>query len=95
MDAIINHMTGTWNENVGTGGSNANFGNWHYPAVPYGRNDFNSPQCVISGNDYRCCPDRVSTDLNPIKQQNNINTIAKIVVQVGPRRQMRIIIIFF
>lgn len=55
-------MTGTYNENTGTGGSTANFGNWHYPAVPYGRNDFNWPNCVISGNDYGCCADRVSND---------------------------------
>lgn len=53
-------MTGTWNENVGTGGSTANFGNWEYPGVPYGRNDFNWPHCVIQGADYGCCPDRVS-----------------------------------
>lgn len=53
-------MTGTWNENVGTGGSTANFGNWHYPGVPYGRNDFNWPQCVINGNDYRNNAARVS-----------------------------------
>ncbi|VVD04703.1 unnamed protein product [Leptidea sinapis] len=46
VDAIINHMTGTWNENVGTGGSTANFGNWDYPGVPYSRNDFNWPQCT-------------------------------------------------
>ncbi|KOB70417.1 Alpha-amylase [Operophtera brumata] len=53
-------MTGTWGENVGTGGSTADFGNWGYPSVPYGRNDFNWPQCVIGGNDYGCCPDRGS-----------------------------------
>lgn len=55
-------MTATWGENSGTGGSTANFGNWHYPAVPYGRNDFNWPNCQISGNDYGCCADRVSND---------------------------------
>ncbi|KAL0838999.1 hypothetical protein ABMA28_016996 [Loxostege sticticalis] len=52
VDAIINHMTGTWNENVGTAGSTANFGQWHYPSVPYGRNDFNWPHCVIQPSDY-------------------------------------------
>ncbi|XP_047533014.1 alpha-amylase 1-like [Vanessa atalanta] len=71
VDAIINHMTGTWNENVGTGGSTANFGNWHYPGVPYGRNDFNWPHCVISGNDYNCCADRVrNCELSGLKDLN-------------------------
>ncbi|XP_026327828.1 alpha-amylase 1-like [Hyposmocoma kahamanoa] len=71
VDAIINHMTGTWNENVGTGGSTANFGNWHYPAVPYGRNDFNSPHCVIQPGDYGCCADRVrNCELSGLKDLN-------------------------
>ncbi|XP_045498533.1 alpha-amylase 1-like isoform X1 [Colias croceus] len=71
VDAIINHMTGTWNENVGTGGSTANFGNWHYPGVPYGRNDFNWPHCVIGGNDYACCADRVrNCELSGLKDLN-------------------------
>lgn len=60
VDAIINHMTGTWNENVGTAGSTANFGQWHYPAVPYGRNDFNWPHCVIQPSDYANNAHRVS-----------------------------------
>ncbi|OWR53975.1 alpha-amylase precursor [Danaus plexippus plexippus] len=71
VDAIINHMTGTWNENVGTGGSTANFGNWHYPGVPYGRNDFNWPQCVINGNDYRNNAARVrNCELSGLKDLN-------------------------
>lgn len=45
---VFNHMTGTWGENVGTGGSTANFNQWSYPGVPYGRNDFNSPICTIN-----------------------------------------------
>lgn len=53
-------MTGTWDENIGTGGSTANFGTWGFPAVPYGRNDFNYPLCVIQPEDYGCCPERVS-----------------------------------
>lgn len=53
-------MTQTWDDNVGTGGSTAEFDTWSYPAVPYGRNDFNFPRCVIEWNDYGCCPDRVS-----------------------------------
>ncbi|KAI5635033.1 alpha amylase, catalytic domain-containing protein [Phthorimaea operculella] len=70
-DAIINHMTGTWNDNFGTGGSTADFNNWHYPAVPYGRNDFNWPQCEIQGGDYGCCPDRVrNCELSGLKDLN-------------------------
>lgn len=41
-------MTGTWPENEGTGGSTANFGQWDYPAVPFGKNDFNQPICTIN-----------------------------------------------
>ncbi|XP_053610127.1 alpha-amylase 4N-like isoform X2 [Plodia interpunctella] len=71
VDAIINHMTGTWSENTGTGGSTANYGNWHYPSVPYGRNDFNFPHCVISGSDYGCCADRVrNCELSSLKDLN-------------------------
>lgn len=61
MDAIINHMTGTWNENIGTGGSVVDFNNFHYPAVPYGPSDFNWPLCVIQPEDYGRSPERVLT----------------------------------
>lgn len=74
VDAIINHMTGTWNENTGTGGSTADFGNWGYPGVPYGRNDFNWPHCVIQGHDYGCCADRVrNCELSGLKDLNQGN----------------------
>ncbi|CAB3261281.1 unnamed protein product [Arctia plantaginis] len=71
VDAIINHMTGTWNENVGTGGSTANFGQWHYPAVPYGPNDFNWPHCVINPSDYANNAHRVrNCELSELKDLN-------------------------
>nr|AAP92665.1 alpha-amylase 1 [Diatraea saccharalis] len=71
VDAIINHMTGTWNENVGTGGNTANFGQFSYPAVPYGRNDFNWPECYIQPHDYGCCPERVrNCQLSGLKDLN-------------------------
>ncbi|XP_039753161.1 alpha-amylase 2-like [Pararge aegeria] len=71
VDAIINHMTGTWSENRGTAGSTANFGNWHYPAVPYGRNDFNWPQCVIRPEDYGNNAERVrNCELSGLKDLN-------------------------
>ncbi|CAO1430966.1 unnamed protein product [Diamesa serratosioi] len=48
-DIIINHMaagSGTgWV--VGTGGSEANSDTLDFPAVPFGPNDFNQPQCGI------------------------------------------------
>lgn len=53
-------MTGEPRDNIGTGGSTANFGQWSYPAVPYTAQDFNWPHCIIDGWDYGCCPDRVS-----------------------------------
>ncbi|XP_026327369.1 alpha-amylase 1-like [Hyposmocoma kahamanoa] len=71
VDAIINHMTGTWNDNVGTDGSTADFDNWNYPDVPYTRMDFNYPQCNIYGHDYGCCPDRVrNCELGGLKDLN-------------------------
>lgn len=71
VDAIINHMTGTWNENIGTGGSTANFGNFHFPGVPYGRNDFNWPLCVITPEDYGNNPERVrNCQLSGLKDLN-------------------------
>lgn len=59
VDAVINHMTGEPADNVGTGGSTANFQEWSYPAVPYSAQDFNWPHCIIDGWDYGCCADRV------------------------------------
>ncbi|KAL4707798.1 hypothetical protein ACJJTC_001744 [Scirpophaga incertulas] len=71
VDAIINHMTGTWNENQGTGGNTADFNAFHFPGVPYGRNDFNWPQCVIQSSDYGCCPERVrNCELSGLKDLN-------------------------
>ncbi|RVE51686.1 hypothetical protein evm_003658 [Chilo suppressalis] len=71
VDTVINHMTGTWSENVGTGGNSADFNNFHYPAVPYGRNDFNWPECKIQESDYRCCADRVrNCQLSNLKDLN-------------------------
>ncbi|VVC86930.1 unnamed protein product [Leptidea sinapis] len=52
VDAVINHMTGEPSENVGTAGNTANFREWYYPAVPYTREHFNWPHCVIDGMDY-------------------------------------------
>ncbi|XP_063826245.1 alpha-amylase 1-like isoform X1 [Ostrinia nubilalis] len=71
VDAIINHMTGTWSENVGTAGSTATFGQWSYPAVPYGWNDFNWPNCVIQGSDYANNAERVrNCELSGLKDLN-------------------------
>lgn len=52
VDAVINHMTGEPPENVGTAGSTAVFSEWNYPAVPFNRQHFNWPHCVINGIDY-------------------------------------------
>lgn len=60
VDAVINHMTGEPPENVGTAGSTAVFREWYYPAVPYRREHFNWPPCVIQGSDYQNDAWRVS-----------------------------------
>lgn len=52
VDAVINHMTGEPPENVGTAGNTAVFRDWYYPAVPFRREHFNWPHCVINDIDY-------------------------------------------
>ncbi|KAJ8717173.1 hypothetical protein PYW08_005572 [Mythimna loreyi] len=59
VDAVINHMTGEPPENVGTAGSTAVFNQWDYPAVPYSREHFNWPHCVIDDIDYTTNASRV------------------------------------
>ena len=49
VDAIINHMSA--HSGTGSGGSSFSSGSKSYPAVPYGRNDFNDAKCKsASGN---------------------------------------------
>ncbi|CAB3261279.1 unnamed protein product [Arctia plantaginis] len=59
VDAVINHMAAQSDEYYGTGGSKVNFGDWVYPSVPYYSYNFNWPHCIISKEDYKCCPERV------------------------------------
>lgn len=47
VDLVINHMTSTHRNHVGTGGSTADPGKRSYPAVPYSDEHFNSPVCSI------------------------------------------------
>ncbi|KDR18093.1 hypothetical protein L798_07788, partial [Zootermopsis nevadensis] len=59
VDIVINHMTGDHATAVGVGGSTADTYNLQYPAVPFGPNDFNQPQCGIDNyedpNNVRNC----------------------------------------
>ena len=63
-------MTGPSDNAVGTGGSTADPGNKDYPAVPYGRDDFNS-DCAIEdyGNpeEVRNCELVGLKDLNQVR----------------------------
>jgi len=59
VDIILNHMTGDHANAVGVGGSTADTYNLQYPAVPFGPNDFNQPQCGI---DNYADPDNVSDE---------------------------------
>ncbi|KAJ2948568.1 hypothetical protein O0L34_g7820 [Tuta absoluta] len=59
VDAVINHMTGEPQDNVGTAGNTAVFNEWYYPAVPFTRDHFNWPNCGIDGEDYASNPHRV------------------------------------
>lgn len=47
VDVILNHMTGRWDNAVGTGGSQPDTLNKVYPDVPYGPQDFNDFGCVV------------------------------------------------
>lgn len=47
VDLVINHMTSTHKNHVGTGGSTADPGKRSYPGVPYTDTHFNSPVCGI------------------------------------------------
>lgn len=53
-------MTGEPPENYGTAGSTAVYSEWYYPAVPYTREHFNWPHCVINDDDYANNAARVS-----------------------------------
>ncbi|XP_013183225.1 alpha-amylase [Amyelois transitella] len=46
-DVVVNHMTGDSPSNIGTGGSTADFKNYHYPGVPYHREHFHQPYCSV------------------------------------------------
>ncbi|XP_077291632.1 alpha-amylase A-like [Arctopsyche grandis] len=47
VDAILNHMSGNFTENTGTGGSKANYSGMNYPDISYSAEDFNHPICTI------------------------------------------------
>nr|AKH04310.1 alpha-amylase [Periplaneta americana] len=50
VDVVLNHMSGNWDNAVGTGGSTADTYNYSYPGVPYDHSDFH-PYCIL--NDYQ------------------------------------------
>ncbi|KAJ4444270.1 hypothetical protein ANN_06062 [Periplaneta americana] len=49
VDVLLNHMTGNWDNAVGTGGSTADTYNYSYPGVPFDHSHFH-PYCIL--NDY-------------------------------------------
>ncbi|XP_076759059.1 alpha-amylase [Xylocopa sonorina] len=51
VDALLNHMSGNWQNARGTGGSVANTFNEDYPAVPYTAQNFHKPCAVNNYND--------------------------------------------
>lgn len=46
-DVVINHMTGDNPNNTGTAGNKADFKKYDYPAVPYHKEHFHYPHCII------------------------------------------------
>lgn len=48
IDVVFNHMSGSQNVNIGTGGSTADPQHRYYPAVGFNDSHFNSPVCGIS-----------------------------------------------
>ncbi|XP_049811104.1 alpha-amylase 1-like [Schistocerca nitens] len=57
-DVILNHMTGTWDGEVGTGGSIPDTAAYSYPDVPYTKDNFH-PYCLVNNyqdaNNIRDC----------------------------------------
>ncbi|KAJ9575442.1 hypothetical protein L9F63_007693, partial [Diploptera punctata] len=47
VDVLLNHMTGDWDNAVGTGGSTADTYDYSYPAVPYDKDNFH-PYCILN-----------------------------------------------
>ncbi|CAG9786604.1 unnamed protein product [Diatraea saccharalis] len=68
-DVVINHMTGDNPENIGTGGSTADFKNYSYPAVPYTIEHFHYPFCSI--HDYNNAAEVRSCNLVGLKDLNH------------------------
>ncbi|XP_049948012.1 alpha-amylase 1-like [Schistocerca serialis cubense] len=66
VDAVINHMSASWNGLSGVGGSKPS--GYSYPDVPYGTNDFHQPPCTVNNyndaNNVRNCELSGLHDLN-------------------------------
>lgn len=78
-DVVINHMTGDNPNNTGTAGNKADFKKYDYPAVPYHKEHFHYPHCIIENyndaNQVRSCDLVGLKDLN----HNSSHVQAKIV----------------
>ncbi|XP_059050934.1 alpha-amylase 4N-like [Achroia grisella] len=67
-DVVVNHMTGDNRNNIGTGGSTADFQKYSYPAVPYTEEHFHHPFCFI--NNYYNVTEVRDCQLNGLKDLN-------------------------
>ncbi|XP_047533155.1 alpha-amylase-like [Vanessa atalanta] len=71
-DVVVNHMTGAYKDNKGTGGSTADFNTYNYTGVPYIEKDFHYPHCQISNyydvNEVRNCELLRLKDLNQTEE---------------------------
>ncbi|KAM3962660.1 LOW QUALITY PROTEIN: alpha-amylase 4N [Aphomia sociella] len=68
-DVVVNHMTGDNPNNIGTGGSTADFKKYSYPAVPYRQEDFHFPYCII--NNYNNATEVRACNLVGLKDLNH------------------------
>ncbi|KAJ8721956.1 hypothetical protein PYW08_004358 [Mythimna loreyi] len=68
VDVVFNHMTGSHNESIGTGGSVATTQNNSYPGVPYTDEHFHHPECEIS--DYNNATEIRVCQLSGLKDLN-------------------------
>ncbi|XP_012251588.2 alpha-amylase A-like [Athalia rosae] len=68
VDVLLNHMSQNHNITIGTGGSTADPQNRNYHSVPYGKNHFHDPPCLVSNytdpNNMRNCELNGLHDLN-------------------------------
>ncbi|XP_053610130.1 alpha-amylase 2-like isoform X2 [Plodia interpunctella] len=88
-DVVMNHMTGDNPNNIGTGGSTADFQKYEYPGVPYHQEHFHYPYCSVknynNATEVRSCNLFGLKDLNHDSPhvQNRISDFLNHLISLG------------